>query len=220
MGYNLHHFWFPDLADSALAWLHLLLADSLGVHRSCFRVSLPSCLDLLMYCCFLEFEECPAIIHRMAWYSLIVDECVVHMAWPIEHVIWWLVVFPWSSWLKLPIAARVFSAIVAISCVLAIVSLVVVLFVSYGYLTMGAVIIIVAGSLPPIAISVPCLLWVTASFCSYNHLRRPRICLLCLLILPLFLAWSVPFLWLDLLIVAQPWKHKLPFRQICRPRSF
>jgi hypothetical protein len=51
-------------------------------------------------------------------------------------------------------AARVFSAVVTISCVPAVIYLVVALFVSCGYLTMGALIIIVEGPSPPIAISV------------------------------------------------------------------
>jgi hypothetical protein len=38
-----------------------------------------------------------------------------------------------------------------------------------------------------------CRLQVTASFCYYMHLRRPRICLLYPLVLTLFLAWSVHF---------------------------
>jgi hypothetical protein len=57
--------------------------------------------------------------------------------------------------MKLPIAARGLSVVVAISCVLAVISLVVALFVSCGYLTMGAVVIIVAGPSPLIAIYVP-----------------------------------------------------------------
>jgi hypothetical protein len=48
-----------------------------------------------------------------------------------------------------------------------------------------------------------CCLHVTSSFCCGKHLHRPRICLLCPLILPLFSAWSVPSLQLDLLIIAR-----------------
>jgi hypothetical protein len=63
-------------------------------------------------------------------------------------------------------------------------------------------------------------LQVTASVCYYKHLHHPRICLLYPLILTLFLAWSIPFILLDLLVAAQPWRHQLPFRLKHRLRSF
>jgi hypothetical protein len=117
-------------------------------------IALPPCLGLFISCYFLEFQEYPAILHCMPWHSFVVDECVVYMAWPIEHVIRWLIVLCWSSWLELLVAARVFYAIVAISWISTVMSLVGVFFVSRGYLTMGAVVIIVAGFSPLIAIHV------------------------------------------------------------------
>jgi hypothetical protein len=87
-------------------------------------------------------------------HSFVVDECIVYMTWPVEHVIWWLITFPWPPWVELLVAAWVFSMFVAIPWVSVVVSLVGAIFISRGYLTMRTIVIIVAGFSPLTTIPV------------------------------------------------------------------
>jgi hypothetical protein len=76
------------------------------------------------------------------------------MSWSIEHVIWWLIVLSWAPWPELPVTTRFVSVVIAIPAVSAVTSLIVVFFIPCGYLAVGAVVVVIAGSLPLVVVSV------------------------------------------------------------------
>jgi hypothetical protein len=97
----------PSIVLVSLVWLNLPLRGSICCLLVCWRcvvlvsiVPLPPWFWLLVSYCLLQFNEWHTIFHCVSWYSLAVDVCVVHVAWPIEHILWWLVVFSWTPWLN------------------------------------------------------------------------------------------------------------------------
>jgi hypothetical protein len=162
----------PSLVVVSLTWLILALRCSVisllvrWKYVVCVAfIALPSCFVLLIPCCLLEFQKHFAIFHCVSGHSFPVNKCIVYMAWSIKHIVWWWIVLPRSPWLEPFVIPGVFSAVVAVSWVPTVISLIINVFVSRGYLAMGAIIDIVAGSSPLTVVSVsPIVFWWSCPF--------------------------------------------------------
>jgi hypothetical protein len=208
MGCILHHYCFPDLADSILVLLCWLLADLLEVYCAYFHRSLASSPQLVYFLLLLGVSgmSCnpslhavtlfcrqwmPSVYGMVCWACHLVTDCIP------------LILLAEIAYCSLSLLCCYCGTLNFCGHLLGRCSICILRLLDYGSCSYHSCKIFTADCYTCFL----CRLQVTSSFCFGKRLCHPRICLLCPLILPLFLTWSIPSLRLDLLIVARSWRH-------------